>query len=137
MKKTTIPPASNKRNPIPDPQLNPNGLHRKYIVSKTDNSPVDERAEYFVLRLDDYGKDPEHVRACRVAILKYADEIQGHLPQLATDIRARYSERIANQWPERKPATVPITKPSISESGIVERTGKATEDIRTEPKPEV
>ena len=36
---------------------NPNGLHGRYIVTKASGEPVDERAIYFVLRLDQHGDD--------------------------------------------------------------------------------
>lgn len=94
--KPTKPPVSKMRTPIPDPQLNPNGLHRKYIISKSDGSEIEPSAEYFVLRMDE-GGDVPHVRACRKAILVYADEIQSHLPKLAEDIRARYGATLREQ----------------------------------------
>ena len=75
---------------IPTREENPNGLHRRYIVSKTSYKPVDEGAEYFVLRVDKNGKDPKHVAACRKAVLKYAEEIADHLPELSKDLINRY-----------------------------------------------
>lgn len=54
---------------------------------------VDKEAEYFVLRLDDGGKDPKHIAACRVAINAYADAIESHLPELAKDLRERYAAK--------------------------------------------
>ena len=75
----------------PSKDENPNGLHGRYTVAKADGSPVDESAEYFVLRLDSGGNDPAHIAACRTAVMTYADEIEPHLPQLAADLRARYS----------------------------------------------
>lgn len=127
MNKTSKSKPSKVRNPIPDPQLNPDGLHKKYIISKTDGSNVDERAEYFVLRLDDHSKDPAHVQACRKAILTYATEIQAHLPKLADDIRARYSEMTRPGWPKRTPKRLANREPR-------EVPGKAVID---EPKHEV
>lgn len=70
---------------------NPNGLHIRYHITKADGSPVDEMAEYFVLRLDNGGSDPAHIAACRKAVMTYADEIEPHIPQLATELRARYA----------------------------------------------
>jgi len=78
---------------IPTEKENPNGLHLRYVISKTSGEPVDERAEYFVLRLDKYGDDPIHIEACRKAILTYAEEIKDHLPQLSSDIFAFYTKR--------------------------------------------
>jgi len=60
-------------------------------VTKADGSPVDQGAEYFVLRLDDGGDDPEQIAACRKAAMVYADEIGKRNPQLAADIRERYA----------------------------------------------
>lgn len=71
-------------------EQNPKGLHIRYNVSKPDGSPVDESAEYFVLRLDDETKDKLHLVACRKAIKTYAEEIRDHLPELAEDIIKRY-----------------------------------------------
>jgi hypothetical protein len=100
----------NKPEPIPTQQENPKGLHRRYIISKADGTPVDENAEYFVLRLDDFGKDPVHVEAGRCAILKYADAISRHLPELAVDLRERYG--ITQEgWPKYAPRPVPTLKP--------------------------
>jgi len=98
---------------------NPNGLHLKYFIQKIvdwhpagisardhlddhtlpyfgemvpELAPVDKNAEYFVLRLDKGGKDKNHTNACRKAVLKYADEIEPFIPQLAKDLRDNYSE---------------------------------------------
>lgn len=65
------------------------GLQFRYHVTKA-NGDTNPNAKYFVLRLDNECKDPEHLRACRAAVLKYADEIEHHLPQLAEDIRTYY-----------------------------------------------
>lgn len=78
-------------NMIPSKFENPEGLHHRYNITKADGSPVDLGAEYFVLRLDDGGSDPIHIAACRKAVLRYADEIEQHILQLAADLRARYS----------------------------------------------
>lgn len=57
----------------------------KYMLT-----PVDQGAEYFVLRLDEGGKDPEHIKACRIGVNAYADAIKHHLPELAKDLKERY-----------------------------------------------
>ena len=77
---------------IPTQQENPKGLHLRYIVTKTDGEPVDENAEYFVLRLDDGGDDIKHIKACRKAIRVYAKKIKKHLPELSKDLLSRYSK---------------------------------------------
>lgn len=61
-----------------------------YIIYKRDGSPVDQDAEYFVLRLDLNGDDPEHTKACRIAINAYAMNISHHLPLLAKDLMDKY-----------------------------------------------
>ena len=52
--------------------------------------PVDKNAEYFVMRLDEGGKDRNHIKACRIGIHAYADAIQQFIPELANDLRERY-----------------------------------------------
>jgi len=66
------------------------GLYNKYLIRKTNNCAVDTRAEYFVLRLDEFAKDKRHADASRKAILTYAEEIKDHLPELASDIFKKY-----------------------------------------------
>lgn len=75
---------------FPPREANPNGLHLRYHIRKANGEPVDPQAEYFVLRLDDGGKDARHVSACRAAALRYAELITDHLPGLAADLQARY-----------------------------------------------
>lgn len=65
------------------------GLQFKYAITKADGSPLDENSEYFVLRLD-AGGEPNHVAACRAAVLEYACHIEPHLPNLAADLRERW-----------------------------------------------
>lgn len=72
---------------------NNKGLIKKYIISKANGSTVSEDAEYFVLRLDEKQKDDVHRNACVKAVLTYADEIENHLPELAKDLRAKYSDK--------------------------------------------
>lgn len=70
------------------------GLYNRYTVLKSDGSNVDPKAEYFVLRLDDHGKDPVHIKACRQAVLTYATIIRNHLPELSDDIFSKYGNRL-------------------------------------------
>lgn len=53
-------------------------------------SDIDDNAEYFILRLDTGGSDPEHIKAGRIGIHAYATAIEHHLPDLARDLRERY-----------------------------------------------
>ncbi len=77
---------------LPLQSENPNGLHGRYIVEKVSGEPIDDDAEYFILRVDKNGSDPKHIAACRKAVITYANEIKDHLPKLASDIIERYSD---------------------------------------------
>lgn len=79
---------------IPSRIENPKGLHCRYIVTKASGKPIDWRAEYFVLRLDEHGSDPRHINACRKAVLMYTTEIESFLPELAADIYRRYNQSV-------------------------------------------
>lgn len=57
-------------------------LYSKYIIIKTDGSPIDEKADYFVLRLD---TDP----AAREAMLKYAEIIRSKNEEFSKEIEDR------------------------------------------------
>lgn len=82
---------------------NPNGLHQRYFIKKYVGmrrtglitaepifEDVDPKAEYFVMRLDENGKDINHIKACRIGVHAYADAIESTIPQLAKDLRQRY-----------------------------------------------
>lgn len=56
------------------------GILNKYIVTKTDGSPVDPNARYFVLRIDTD-------EAARSAALTYATAIEAADPVLADQLR--------------------------------------------------
>lgn len=75
------------------------GLYQKYRVEKSDGSPTDPSAEYFVLRLD---KNDAWGFACRRAILflAYDEIIQKMYPKLADDIIARYGEKAPDPQPQ-------------------------------------
>lgn len=91
---------------IPTQIENEKGLHQRYYIQKIVRVPqtfmgeatddklelkdVDAGSEYFVMRLDELGKDREHIKACRIGIHAYADAIQHHLPDLAKDLKERY-----------------------------------------------
>lgn len=76
---------------IPEMYERPQGLHRKYLIHKADGSPVDPKAEYFLLRLDEHA-DPKFREASRKAVLCFAAEIEECLPELASDLRERYQQ---------------------------------------------
>lgn len=67
------------------------GLYIKYIIKKTNGEPVSNDFIGFVLRLDEFG-EPNHVKACRKAILVYANEIENFIPELAKDIKKEYEK---------------------------------------------
>lgn len=94
-------------NHIPTKEDNPNGLHARYYIQKIEGwrevvikgfapeykpvlKQVDKDAEYFVMRLDEGGKDRNHIAACRKGIHAYADAIEPFIPELAKDLRERY-----------------------------------------------
>lgn len=90
---------------IPTQRENPSGLHSRYQVKKLievgggKGMPgeikavaPDKGAEYFVMRVDKGGSDKEHIKACRIGVLAYALAIEHHLPELAKDLRERYSD---------------------------------------------
>lgn len=77
---------------IASAEQNPEGLHRRYIVSRADGSPVDPSAVYFVLRLDSGGSDATHIAACRAAARAYWEFIRlndphGSLGFLGADLQ--------------------------------------------------
>lgn len=72
---------------VPNPAYNPAavGFESEFITQ-----PVDADSEYFILRLDEKGKDPKHIKAGRIAINAYANAIEQHLPLLAAELRKNY-----------------------------------------------
>jgi hypothetical protein len=60
------------------------GWYGKYIIEKSDGSPIDPDAEYFVIRID---KDP----AARIAARAYAGAIKYKNQQLYKDIITKCS----------------------------------------------
>lgn len=93
------------KNSIPHKHENPNGFHRRYLIQKIIGvkrvgsfrreqlilEQPDKGAEYFIMRLDEGGKDKKHIEACRKAVLYYASLIRDHLPELSKDLIKRYS----------------------------------------------
>lgn len=97
---------------IPTQTENPTGLHQRYKIQKvvgykpeyvsetkwteahTRYVPIlkdaEADSEYFVMRLDEGGKDREHIKACRIGVRAYANAIEHHIPELAKDLRERY-----------------------------------------------
>ncbi len=63
------------------------GLYHKYIVTKSDGSPISPTAKYFVLRLD---SDPY----ARLALRAYADEMTAVNPKLANDLYSLLDELV-------------------------------------------
>ena len=55
-------------------------LYEKYVITKRDGSPIDPKAQYFVLRLDS-----DH--CARLAARRYADCIEPKWPGLAKGLR--------------------------------------------------
>lgn len=68
---------------------NPDGLYAKYTIGRVDGTPINPEDVYFVLKLEGEG-DPNHIEACRKAIITYADEIREFNPQLAIELLEKY-----------------------------------------------
>jgi effector-binding domain-containing protein len=86
---------------LPAEANNPNGLYRKYTITKTDGSQCDPKAKYFVLRLDRNGKDDGHIEACRAAACAYIHNAPEHMRQAASELA---------EWAE---LDVQITEPYV------------------------
>jgi hypothetical protein len=67
-------------------QYKEKGLVGKYKISKTDKTPLNPNAIYFVLRYDYDQKDKYHADACRAALRTYINSIRPHMPNLANDL---------------------------------------------------
>lgn len=61
------------------------GWKNKYVIEKTDGTPLDSQAVYFVLRLDE---DPH----ARVAALAYAESVASVNPQFSADIKTKLAK---------------------------------------------
>jgi hypothetical protein len=65
---------------------NPDGLYRKYAITKANGSPCDPNAKYFVLRLDWNGSDKDHIEACRIAARAYVKNAPKRLQKVASEL---------------------------------------------------
>jgi hypothetical protein len=65
------------------------GIIQKYIISRTDGTPIDPKNAYFILKIEGNG-DPEHINASRIAVCAYADAIKNHLPELSKELIEKY-----------------------------------------------
>lgn len=78
------------RAPLPTEPCD--GLYGRYLVLKSDGTPVHPSSFYFVLRLDGAQKDPVHMDACHAAAWAYAQMVSGtHLDQVGADLMERVS----------------------------------------------
>jgi len=81
---------------FPSKSDNPEGLYRRYRVTKVDDTDgaADPRAMYFVLRIDRYGDDPFWIKSCRKALRKLSKELVGSSAhsKLGRDIRKLLKE---------------------------------------------
>jgi hypothetical protein len=64
------------------------GLYKKYLVYKTNGKPIDPKAEFIVLRID----DGQYVDACRVGVAAFAKAVRKKNPILADDIERKLVE---------------------------------------------
>lgn len=72
--------------------IQPDGLYKKYIVQKTDGSPIDPKARYIILRVDDNGATTELEKTYRAAarggVAEFARKIADFAPGLSEDLIA-------------------------------------------------
>lgn len=123
-------------------QENPNGLYRRYTVHKADGRNTDPRAEYFVLRLDPFGGDPEHIAACRIAALAWCDAAPPHLKQVADELRAMVASFGQPDWANGEDVEVLLRRlaqawptASAEERILIEqRMMAATNDLEEHPE---
>lgn len=85
MKQTTIPAGD-----LPSPEENPDGLHARYVVLKSDGA-TSPNAKYLVMRLDHLGSDPLWTANCRRYAMLLGEEILSdlrmeHLHQMAREL---------------------------------------------------
>ena len=59
------------------------GLYQKYVVSKTSGKPIDPKAQFIILRID----DGRYLHACRAGVAAFAEAVREHNPILADDIQ--------------------------------------------------
>ena len=69
-----------------DNNLHVQGFYKKYKIEKTDGSPIDPEAKYFVLR---YDQDSQWGDLSRAAIWDKLDSIEALDPILAADLRSQ------------------------------------------------
>lgn len=80
------------------------GLYTKYVIQKSDGSPVDPEAQYFILRID----KGDYVMACRAALAVFARRVRLRNPTLADDIETKLLSKYDTPFPvdNRRPATL-------------------------------
>ncbi len=90
---------------IPTEEENPDGLNQRYNVTKANGEPCDPRAVYFVLRLDSYGDDPEHIEACRAAAKTYYEKCPDYLEKVRYELfrLVQKLKRVPFENPRRAP----------------------------------
>lgn len=74
------------------------GYYEKYNLSKKDGSPMDPKANYFVLRFD---KNDAWGEACREAMKTLAVRVEDTYPELALDIYDMLRKHLGNQIAEQ------------------------------------
>lgn len=71
-------------------ELQPDGLYQKYIVQKADGSPINPKARYIVLRVDNNGATTElkktYRSAARAGVAEFARRIMDFAPGLSSDL---------------------------------------------------
>ena len=69
----------------------------KFLVTKADGSPLDPRAIYFVIRLDNHGTNEEETLAARQAAHTYSEMAEHCNPDAARAARDRLMEALTRE----------------------------------------
>lgn len=92
------------------------GLFSKYLIQKRDGTPVNPRAEYFVLRVDNFQHDERMRKASQEAMLTYAKQIERFDAVFAKQIRERIAEIRDNEAREPRDSDYEFSSPAISKT---------------------
>ena len=71
---------------LPSRDDNPDGLHQRYCLTKANGRPCEPGSKYFVLRLDECGRDKAHIAACRMAARTYIRCVPKHMRKVAEEL---------------------------------------------------
>ena len=70
------------------------GLLPKYRITKTDGTPVNPKAKYFVLRYDGNMKDKEFLRASRRGLIEFCNQMMPINEVLSQELRSEVTKEM-------------------------------------------